>query len=153
MKAAEFNLPDENSINHKLSNYLGNWVVLYFYPKDDTPGCTIEACSFRDNLADLKRYGVVVLGVSKDSVKSHKKFSEKYSLNFPILSDESLETIKVYGAYGQKKFMGKIFDGVLRKTFLIDKKGMIAKKYNNVSPKDHAKEILKDIKELDKGLE
>lgn len=153
MKAIDFNLPDENNIYHKLSDYLGKWVVLYFYPKDDTPGCTAEACSFRDNLADLKKYGVEILGVSKDSVKSHQKFSEKYSLNFPILSDESIETIKTYGAYGEKKFMGKTFKGVLRVTFLIDKKGYIKKKYEKVSPKDHALEILKDIKDLEKGSE
>jgi len=146
MKAPEFNLPDENNFYHKLADYLGKWVVLYFYPKDDTPGCTAEACSFRDNLADLKKYGVEILGVSKDSVKSHKKFSEKYNLNFSILSDESLKTIKAYGAYGSKKFMGKTFEGVLRMTFLIDKKGNIKKKYDKVSPKEHAEEILKDIK-------
>jgi len=153
MKATEFNLADENNIYHKLSDYLGKWVVLYFYPKDDTPGCTAEACSFRDSLADLKKYGVEILGVSKDSVKSHKKFSEKYGLNFPILSDESLETIKAYGAYGEKKFMGKTFEGVMRVTFLIDKKGNIKKKYEKVSPKEHAKEILDDIRGLEKVSE
>jgi peroxiredoxin Q/BCP len=153
MKAPEFNLADENNIYHKLADYLGKWVVLYFYPKDDTPGCTAEACSFRDNLADLKKYGVEILGVSKDSVKSHKKFSEKYNLNFTILSDESLETIKAYGAYGAKKFMGKTFEGVLRVTFLIDKKGFIKKKYEKVSPKEHAREILDDIRGLEKMLE
>lgn len=153
MKAIDFNLPDENNIYHKLADYLGKWVVLYFYPKDDTPGCTAEACSFRDNLADLKKYGVEILGVSKDSVKSHKKFSEKYGLNFPILSDESLETIKAYGAYGEKKFMGKTFEGVMRVTFLIDKKGNIKKKYEKVSPKEHAKEILDDIRGLEKVSE
>ena len=153
MKAVDFNLPDENNIYHKLADYLGKWVVLYFYPKDDTPGCTAEACSFRDNLADLKKYGVEILGVSKDSVKSHKKFSEKYGLNFAILSDESLETIKAYGAYGEKKFMGKTFEGVMRVTFLIDKKGNIKKKYEKVSPKEHAKEILDDIRGLEKVSE
>jgi len=153
MKATEFNLADENNIYHKLADYLGKWVVLYFYPKDDTPGCTAEACSFRDSLADLKKYGVEILGVSKDSVKSHKKFSEKYGLNFPILSDESLETIKAYGAYGEKKFMGKTFEGVMRVTFLIDKKGNIKKKYEKVSPKEHAKEILDDIRGLEKVSE
>jgi len=153
MKAIDFNLPDENNIYHKLADYLGKWVVLYFYPKDDTPGCTAEACSFRDNLADLKKYGVEILGVSKDSVKSHKKFSEKYGLNFAILSDESLETIKAYGAYGEKKFMGKTFEGVMRVTFLIDKKGNIKKKYEKVSPKEHAKEILDDIRGLEKVSE
>jgi len=150
MKVVDFELSDAYRKIHKLSDYLGKWVVLYFYPKDDTPGCTTEACSFRDNLSELKEMGVVVLGVSKDSVKSHHKFSEKYSLNFPILSDESLEVIKAFDAYGEKKFMGKTFMGVMRKTILIDKKGEVAKVYEKVSPKEHAKEIIRDIKELDK---
>ena len=150
MKVVDFELSDAYGKIHKLSDYLGKWVVLYFYPKDDTPGCTTEACSFRDNLSELKEMGVVVLGVSKDSVKSHQKFSEKYSLNFPILSDESLEVIKAFDAYGEKKFMGKTFMGVMRKTILIDKKGKVAKVYEKVSPKEHAKEIIEDIKELEK---
>lgn len=148
MKVVDFELSDAYGKTHRLSDYKGKWVVLYFYPKDDTPGCTTEACSFRDNLGELKDMGVVVLGVSKDSVKSHQKFSEKYSLNFPILSDESLEVIKAFDAYGEKKFMGKTFMGVMRKTILINKKGEIAKVYEKVSPKEHAKEIIKDIKEL-----
>ncbi|HKZ34904.1 MAG TPA: peroxiredoxin, partial [Patescibacteria group bacterium] len=106
MKAKDFNLPDENGKYHSLSDYLGKWVVLYFYPKDDTPGCTKEACSFRDHFAELKKYGVVILGISKDSIASHKKFSEKYHLPFPLLSDETKETLKAYGVWGVKKFMG-----------------------------------------------
>jgi peroxiredoxin Q/BCP len=143
-----FSLPDENGIIHKRSNYLGKWLVLYFYPKDDTPGCTKEACNFRDNLADLKKLGVAVLGVSKDSVASHKKFAQKYHLNFPILSDESKDVIKAYGAWGKKKFMGREFEGVLRITYLIDPKGVIVKTYPKVAPGEHVQEILVDIKQL-----
>ncbi len=148
MKAINFELADENGVVHKLEDYRGKWVVLYFYPKDDTPGCTKEACSFRDSLADLKALGIVILGVSKDSVKSHKQFSEKYHLTFPILSDESTETIKAYGAWGVKKFMGHEFEGVLRKTFLINPEGEIAKEYEKVDVTKHANEILEDVKNL-----
>jgi peroxiredoxin Q/BCP len=149
MKAKDFHLADEDGIFHNLSDYKGKWVVLYFYPRDDTPGCTLEACSFRDTLLDLKQYGVEILGVSKDSVYSHKKFKEKHRLNFTILSDESKETIKAYGAWGVKKFMGKEFEGTIRKTYLIDKDGKIAKVYEKVNPTKHAKEILDDIKALE----
>lgn len=148
MKAIDFNLPDENGKTHKLADYRSKWVVVYFYPKDDTPGCTKEACNFRDSLSDLKKFGVVILGISKDSVKSHQKFSQKYHLNFPILSDESKETIKAYHAWGMKKFLGKQFEGTLRKTYLIDKEGNISKIYDNVNPTIHAGETLSDIKQL-----
>lgn len=148
MKAPEFNLPDENGTLHKLSDYRGQWVVLYFYPKDDTPGCTKEACNFRDSIAELKKFGVVILGVSKDSVASHKKFSQKYHLNFPLLSDKSKETIKAYHAWGEKKFMGKVFEGILRTTYLIDGQGEVRKVYKKVDPATHATEILSDMKLL-----
>lgn len=148
MKAFDFELPDENGVIHKLSDYRGKWVVVYFYPKDDTPGCTKEACNFRDNLVELKKLGVIILGVSKDSVKSHQKFVQKYKLNFPLLSDESKEAIKAYGAWGEKKFMGRIFDGVLRKTVLINPAGEVAKTYDKVDVNTHAKEILEDINRL-----
>lgn len=148
MQAAEFNLPDQLGKFHKLSDYRGKWVVVYFYPKDDTPGCTKEACNFRDRLQDIK--GAVVLGISKDSVASHKKFAQKYSLNFTILSDEKLDTIKAYGAWGEKKFMGREFDGVLRKTFLIDPAGEIKKVYEKVNPLVHAEEIIRDLGEVSK---
>jgi peroxiredoxin Q/BCP len=148
LKAPDFKLKDQENNIHSLSNYKGNWVVLYFYPKDNTPGCTKEACSFRDNLEDLKKEGVVVLGVSADSVNSHQKFAEKYKLNFPILSDENKEIIKKYKAWGKKKFMGKTYEGILRITYLINKQGKIFKAYPNVSPENHALEILKDIKNI-----
>ncbi len=138
MKAKDFNLPDENGEYHRLSDYKGKWVVLYFYPKDQTPGCTKEACEFRDNLEELRKLGAVILGVSKDSVASHKKFSEKHHLNFPILSDESRETIKAYKAWG--------VIGTLRTTYLIDKKGTIRKVYEKVNPIKHASEIVSDLK-------
>lgn len=144
----DFELPDQNGKMHKLTDYAGKWVVVYFYPKDDTPGCTAEACSFRDKFAVLQKMGAVVLGISKDDEKSHKKFAEKYSLNFPILSDVTKETIKAYGAWGEKKFMGKTFDGALRKTFLIGPTGEIKKVYEKVNPIDHAGEISKDIEQL-----
>src|SRR5258706_7110268 len=106
MVAKDFTLADQNGVMHSLHDYKGKWVVLYFYPKDDTPGCTKEACNFRDATGELQKRGVVILGVSKDSVASHKKFSEKYHLNIPILSDESKEVIIAYEAWGKKKFMG-----------------------------------------------
>lgn len=142
METSDFSLPDQDGKTHKLSDYKGKWVVLYFYPKDDTPGCTKEACNFRDSFRELTKLGVQILGVSKDSVKSHKKFAEKYDLNFPILSDESKEVIKKYKAWGVKKFMGREFEGVLRTTYLINPKGNIEKIYEKVNPLIHSGEIL-----------
>lgn len=150
MKAKEFELSDQDGVIRKLSDYKGKWVLLYFYPKDDTPGCTIEACGLRDNFHQLEKLGVQILGVSKDNVKSHKKFADRYYLNFPILSDESAETIKKYEAWGKKKFMGHEFEGILRKSFLIDNMGEIVKVYENVNPTKHAGEILKDLELLKK---
>ena len=148
MKAIDFSLTDQNGKVHKLSSYRGSWVLLYFYPKDDTPGCTKEACGFRDSLNELKKHNVVVLGVSADSVSSHQKFAQKYNLNFPLLSDEKKEVIKAYGAFGKKKFMGKEFEGILRVSFLINPEGDIVKKYDKVKPEIHAGEVLEDIKKL-----
>ena len=146
--APNFSLPDQDGKAHSLAHYLGKWVVLYFYPKDDTPGCTTEACNFRDSFHELQKLGVVILGVSKDSVKSHKKFAEKYQLNFPLLSDESLGMIKSYNAWGKKKFMGREYDGIFRKTYLINPKGKIEKIYENVNPLTHASSIVVDLKSL-----
>ena len=148
MKLKNFKLADQNGKYHKLADYKGKWVVLYFYPKDDTPGCTVEACKFRDGLNRLQELNVVILGVSKDSIASHKKFAEKYHLNFPLLSDESKETIRAYHAWGEKKFMGKTFEGTLRMTYLINPQGEIQKVYENVNPAVHAEEILKDVRGL-----
>lgn len=144
-KAPNFNLPDQNGVFHSLDNYSGKWVLLYFYPKDDTPGCTKEACAFRDITSDYKKNNVVVLGVSKDSVSSHKKFAEKYNLSFPLLSDESTKTIKEYEAWGEKKFMGKVFNGVKRVSFLIGPNHTIQKEYLNVNVFTHAQDILRDV--------
>ncbi len=145
MEAKDFELPDQDGKIHKLSDYKGKWVVLYFYPKDDTPGCTKEACNFRDSIAKFQKLGVVILGVSKDSVASHKKFAEKYHLNFPILSDESKNVIKEYKSWGIKKFMGRQFEGTIRNTYLIDPKGKINKVYEKVNPLSHSEQILKDL--------
>lgn len=145
MQASEFELPDQTGKTHKLSDYRGKWVVLYFYPKDDTPGCTKEARGFRENLKAIGELGAAVMGVSKDSVESHRKFAEKYQINFPILSDPEKTVIKAYGAWGAKKFMGKEYDGTLRKTVLINPNGEIVKTYEQVNPIGHAEEVLKDL--------
>lgn len=148
MKAPDFELLDQTGRAHKLSDYHGKWVVLYFYPKDDTPGCTTEACSFRDAESWLGEHGLVVLGVSADSVKSHAKFAEKYDLKFALLSDPSKETVKAYKAWGPKKFMGKEYEGIIRSTYLIDPEGNIAKYYPKVTPKEHLAEIMADFTSL-----
>ena len=145
-KAPDFSLQDQDGNVHSLKKHLGKWVVLYFYPKDDTPGCTKEACNFRDSFNELLKLNVVVLGVSADSVKLHKRFAEKFNLNFPLLSDENKETINAYGAWGEKKFMGRTYDGILRITYLINPEGKIAKTYPKVNPIIHADEIIADLK-------
>jgi peroxiredoxin Q/BCP len=145
-KAPDFTLPDQNGINHSLSQYAGKWIILYFYPKDATPGCTKEACNFRDGREFLESAGAVVLGISKDSVASHKKFADAHNLHFTLLSDTSTETIQAYGAWGKKKFMGKEYEGIKRNTYLINPKGDIEKVYENVNPMTHINEIYKDLK-------
>ena len=139
MKAFDFSLPDQNGDIHKLSDYRGQFVVLYFYPKDDTPGCTIEACSFRDNQEKFREHGIVVLGVSKDTILSHKKFAQKHNLRFTIFSDVEKKVIKKYKAWGIS---------ALRKTYLIDKEGNTVKVYDKVNPLTHAEEIFKDVNTL-----
>ncbi len=149
MKTAyDFKLPDQDNKIHSLTNYKGKWVVLYFYPKDDTPGCTKEACSFRDNFTKLQNLGVVILGVSKDSISSHQKFAQKYHLNFPLLSDPAAKVIKQYKAWGKKKFMGREYEGILRITYLINPKGEIVKVYEKVDPLNHAELILSDLAKM-----
>ena len=145
MKAFDFSLPDQNGKFHRLSDYHGQFVVLYFYPKDDTPGCTKESCGFRDSLELFQEKGAVILGISKDTVASHKKFAKKFKLNFTIFADVDKKVIKEYKAWGKKSFMGRTFEGTLRKTYLIDKKGEIIKIYENVNPLIHPQEILKDL--------
>lgn len=148
MKAPNFELPDQDGNVHSLADYAGSWLVIYFYPKDDTPGCTREACDFRDSYSVLLEKGVKILGISKDSVRSHKKFAEKYTLPFPLLSDPDHSTLDAFGAWGEKKFMGKIFNGILRKSFILDPHGEIVKTYENVKPAEHIQEVLQDIQKL-----
>lgn len=144
-KAPAFTLPDQDGKDHSLSDYLGKKVLIYFYPKDDTPGCTTEACNFRDGHEAFSKMGLVILGVSKDSIKSHKKFAEKFSLPFPLLSDETGEMVESYESWGKKKFMGREYMGIFRNSFLIDEEGKIAKIYKEVKAKDHAGEVKADI--------
>lgn len=146
--APAFHLPDQDGKVHTLKEYRGVWVILYFYPKDDTPGCTIEACSFRDNFSALKKAGAVVLGVSVDPVKKHAKFAKKYSLPFTLLADEEKQVVELYGVWGKKKFMGREYMGTNRVSFLIDPKGRLAKIYDPVRPSEHVAEVLADIRAL-----
>jgi thioredoxin-dependent peroxiredoxin len=140
--APAFTTTDASGNTVKLKDFKGQKVVLYFYPKDDTPGCTKEACSFRDDFAAFKKKGINVLGVSPDSEASHKKFAEKYKLPFTLLADRDHKIADAYGTYGQKKFMGRTYMGILRTTFLIDEKGKIKKVFEKVKPEDHAREVL-----------
>jgi thioredoxin-dependent peroxiredoxin len=149
--APPFSLADQTGTLHTLADYAGHWLVVYFYPKDDTPGCTKEACSFRDVYRELEAAGVSVVGISKDSVKSHAKFAEKYHLNFPLLADESADVIRAYGAWGSKKMMGREYDGIMRMTFLISPDGAIAKEYPKVTPEGHGEQILADVAALKGG--
>jgi peroxiredoxin Q/BCP len=144
-KAPAWVLFDQDGQQRSFSDYKGSWAVLYFYPKDDTPGCTKEACSFRDNLPKFKKMDAVILGVSVDTVKAHAKFVEKYELPFTLLSDVDKQVVKAYGVWGKKKFMGREYLGITRTSFLIDPQGKIAKVYENVKPQTHAEEVLDDI--------
>jgi peroxiredoxin Q/BCP len=148
MKAPDFSLLDQSGKTVSLSDYAGKWLIVYFYPKDDTPGCTAEACSFRDEYGYLQEQGLYVVGISKDSVKSHTKFAKKNNLTFPILADEEHAVIEAYGAWGPKKFMGREYIGISRMTVLIDPTGEIVKEYPKVTPKEHVAEILKDYTAL-----
>jgi peroxiredoxin Q/BCP len=125
-----------------LADYKGRNVILYFYPKDDTPGCTKEACAFRDGFSEFKKRGAVILGVSTDSVKAHDKFVEKFTLPFPLLADEDKKIVEAYGVWGEKKFMGRKYMGTHRVTFLIDGEGVIKKIWPQVKPDEHAAEVL-----------
>lgn len=140
--APAFSSTDANGSVVRLKDLRGQKVALYFYPKDDTPGCTKEACSFRDSFSEFKKRGITVLGVSPDSEASHKKFAAKYKLPFTLVADKDHVIADAYGVYGEKKFMGRTYMGVNRTTFLIDEKGKIKKIFEKVKPDEHAKEVL-----------
>ncbi len=144
--APDFSLLDQDGVTHCLSIHKGRRVLLYFYPKDDTPGCTTQACMLRDAFPDFNALDAIVFGISADSVKSHKKFVEKYGLPFILLSDESKEVSKAYGVWGQKKMMGREYEGISRTSFLIGKDGKIEKVYEKVKPDLHAAQVLADLK-------
>ncbi|MGD0709169.1 MAG: thioredoxin-dependent thiol peroxidase [Anaerolineaceae bacterium] len=144
--APDFTLLDETGKPQRLSDYRGKTVLLYFYPKDDTPGCTTEACSFRDNYSAYQNAGVTILGVSPDSPKSHAKFKEKYHLPFTLLADEGHKVCEQYGVWGKKKLVGREYDGVFRTSFLVDPKGMITKVFEDVKPAEHSAEVLSFVK-------
>jgi thioredoxin-dependent peroxiredoxin len=140
--APDFTLSDQDGNMHTLSNYRGKKVLIYFYPKDDTPGCTTEACEIRDKYDEFMKTQMVVFGISADPVKKHKKFAEKYELPFPLLSDEEKVVCNLYGVWQKKKFMGREYMGIARTSFLIDEKGKIEKVFEQVTPKGHAAEVL-----------
>lgn len=143
--APDFVLPDQDGTDASLHDFLGQWVVVYFYPKDDTPGCTEEACAFRDAYPELKKASVKILGISKDTVKSHKKFADKFNLNFTLLSDPDHLVIEHYGAWQEKSMYGKKYMGIQRSTFVINPEGHIAKIFPKVTPKGHEQEVLEAI--------
>ncbi|MDD3878335.1 MAG: thioredoxin-dependent thiol peroxidase [Bacteroidales bacterium] len=142
VKAPEFAGKDQNGNNIRLTDFRGKKVILYFYPKDSTPGCTAQACNLKDNYEMLLKKGYIVLGVSADSINSHKKFIEKYNLPFPLIADTEKEIIKVYGVWGPKKFMGRTFDGINRTTFIISSEGVIEEIIEKVNTKEHTSQIL-----------
>jgi len=144
-KAPAFSLDDDQGRKVSLSDFKGKTVVLYFYPKDMTPGCTQEACDFRDNWGALQKKGVVLLGVSADPIARHGAFKEKYKLPFPLLSDEDKKMLKTYGVWKKKKFMGREFMGIVRTTLVIDKSGKVKKIWSPVSVKDHVQEVLENL--------
>ena len=146
MKASNFTLPSTNQNDYSLKNSIGKYVILYFYPKDDTPGCTIETNDFNKLLTKFKKLDCEIYGISKDGLKSHAKFRDKYKIKFDLLADEEIKVLKKYKVWGKKKFMGREFMGIIRTTFLIDKKGKILKIWKNVKVKDHAQDVLETLK-------
>jgi peroxiredoxin Q/BCP len=145
-KAPDFNVLNNKGEKVKLSDFKGKKVVLYFYPKDDTPGCTKEACSFRDGIAELKKLGAVVLGVSVDSVDSHKKFIDKFELNFPLLADTDKKMVEAYGTWKEKSMYGKKYMGIERTTFIIDEQGKISHIFPKVKVDEHYDEVIEALK-------
>ena len=151
-KAPLFSLPSTNKKTYSLKDSLGKYIVIYFYPKDDTPGCTIETNDFNKLLLKFKKLDCEILGISKDTLRSHDKFRNKYKIKFDLLADEEIKVLKKYKVWGKKNFMGREFMGVIRTTFLIDKKGKILRIWNNVKVKDHAKEVLVTLNNIIKKL-
>ena len=147
-KAPSFIVPSTTNNKYSLKDSIGKYVVLYFYPKDDTPGCTIETNDFNKLLSKFKKLDCEVYGVSKDNLKSHYKFKDKYKIKFDLLADEEIKVLKKYKVWGKKKFMGREFMGIIRSTYLIDKKGKILKVWTNVKVKDHAKEVLETLENI-----
>ena len=147
-KAPIFKLPSTNKKEYSLKDSIGKYVIIYFYPKDDTPGCTIETNDFNKLLPKFKKLNCEILGISKDNLKSHDKFRDKYKIKFDLLADEEIKVLKKYKVWAKKKFMGREFMGIVRTTFLIDKKGKIIKIWNNVKVKDHAKEVLETLQNI-----
>jgi peroxiredoxin Q/BCP len=146
--APDFQLPDDAGTPRRLSEFRGQPVVLYFYPADDTSGCTKEACGFRDDFTIYRKHGFVILGVSPDSAESHTKFKRKYDLPFPLLADVGHKVCSMYGVWGPKQFMGRTYDGVLRTTFLIDRSGKIGHVFERVRPGQHTAEVLEALKSM-----
>jgi thioredoxin-dependent peroxiredoxin len=144
-KAPSFALKDSQGKTHALSDYEGQTVVVYFYPKDDTPGCTTEACSFRDNYSAFKQAGIEILGISPDTIESHQKFSEKHELPFTLLADPNHVVCKAYEVWGKKKSFGKEYEGVFRTTFIIGPEGKIKRVFENVKPSEHSQEVLDEV--------
>ena len=147
-KAPNFILPSTSKEIYSLKDSIGKFVVIYFYPKDDTPGCTIETNDFNKFLSKFKKLDCEIYGISKDNLKSHDKFRDKYKVKFDLLADEEIKVLKKYKVWGKKKFMGREFMGIIRTTILIDKKSKIIKIWDNVRVKDHAKEVLETLKEI-----
>lgn len=148
-QAPDFSLPDQTGTTRTLADYAGKWVVLYFYPKDDTPGCTTEACNFRDARDSIAALGnAEIIGISRDSVRKHANFAAKHKLNFTLLSDPEAAVIKAYNSWGERKLFGRVFTGILRNTYLIDPSGQIVKEYLGVDPAKHAAEIIHDLQSL-----
>lgn len=143
--AIPFSLTDEKGVSHSLADYAGKWVVLYFYPKDDTPGCTVEACAMRDARDDLTALGAEVIGISKDDAAAHDRFKAKYNLDFILLSDPEAKVITEYGAWGKKQF-GR--EGILRKTFIINPEGQVVKVYGRVTPLGHGDQVVAELRKL-----
>lgn len=147
-KAPDFNITDQTGKVHCIADYIGKKIILYFYPKDLTPGCTVESCNLRDNYEALKKDGFEVIGVSADDEKKHQKFIDKHNLPFNLLADTNKEVLNNYGVWGEKKFMGKTYDGIHRTTFIINENGVIEKIINKVKTKNHTEQILNVLAEV-----